>query len=341
MINFDCLTLEVTRRCGMQCAHCMRGDPQDVQMSSDVIQTLCRKTRRIEELNITGGEPSLGSAALKELVYSLKKHDCKIGAFFCSTNAQAYAPEFADTLTELYRYCEHPASCMLTISLDQFHSAPDPLALQEYRKLPFYNPINEKGRILKSAVLDEGRASDNGIGAFSLPVSPCFFDVQLNEGRLKIGDRVYINVFGDVLPNENLSYQTQEAESLGNLLSRPLVEILLASAFKPPDHWHTSGGQERFCIRLTADEGIFTKGNCDDKMFFPTARDASVIYHRLVHNIHIMPVNPDVSAVPDELRLVTESLSENAVRCIGTRICYVLPGETKHKAVEIEMLRYP
>lgn len=182
MINFDCLTLEITRRCGMQCAHCMRGDPQDVQMSSDVIQTLCRKTRRIEELNITGGEPSLGSAALKELVYSLKKHDCKIGAFFCSTNAQAYAPEFADTLTELYRYCEHPASCMLTISLDQFHSAPDPLALQEYRKLPFYNPINEKGRILKSAVLDEGRQAITGSAHFPCRSARAFLMCSLTKG---------------------------------------------------------------------------------------------------------------------------------------------------------------
>ena len=118
----------------------MRGDAQDVLMDYNAIQTICKKTGHIKHLNITGGEPSLVPDALKYLLFYLKSYSCRIGEFFCATNAQEYSKEFADALTDLYYYCEHPELCMLTISIDQFHSAADPLALQEYRKLPFYNP---------------------------------------------------------------------------------------------------------------------------------------------------------------------------------------------------------
>ena len=340
-IDFECLSLEITRRCGMNCAHCMRGDAQDVQINFDVIQTLCEKTRRIEHLNITGGEPSLEPLALRYFLFYLKNYNCKIGAFFCATNAQKYSQEFADILTELYRYCEHPELCMLTISIDQFHSDADPLALKEYRKLPFYNPINEKGNIPKSNILDEGRANDNGIGMFSMPVSPYIYDVQLDGFRAKVGDRLYINVFGDVLLDEDMSYQTQENESIGNILSQSLLEIIMANTFKIPEHWHVPGEQEMYCIHLTTDEDIFVKGVFEDRKFFPTARDASVTYHQLIHNIHMTPINPEISKVPDGLTLVTERLEENSVRCVGTKINYIVPGETKHKAVEIEVLRCP
>lgn len=45
--------------------------------------------------------------------------------------------------------------------------------------------------------------------------------------------------------------------------------------------------------------------------------------------------------VPDGLKLVTERLEEDSVRCIGTKINYVVPGEAKQKSVMIEVLRCP
>ena len=341
LIDFECLTLEITRRCGMKCAHCMRGEPQDVQIDFDVIQTLCKKVGRIDHLNITGGEPSLEPNALRYFLFYLKNYNCRIGSFFCATNAQRYSKEFADILTDFYHYCEHPECCMLTISVDQFHSEADPLALQEYRKLPFYNPINEKGNIPESNILDEGRANDNGIGMFSIPISQYIYDVKPEADRVKVGDRVYINVFGDVLLDADMSYLTQENESIGNILSQSLLEIIMANTFKIPEHWHIPDEHEIYCIHIIADRDIFIKGAFEDRKFFPTARETSAVYHRIIHNIHITPNNPDIGKASEGLRLVTERLEENTVRCIGTKINYVVPGERNPKAVVIEVLRCP
>lgn len=341
LIDFECLTIEITRRCGMKCAHCMRGDAQDVLMDYNAIQTLCKKTGHIKHLNITGGEPSLVPDALKYLLFYLKNYSCRIGEFFCATNAQEYSKKFADALTDLYYYCEHPELCMLTISIDQFHSAADPLALQEYRKLPFYNPINEKGTIPKSNILDEGRANDNGIGMFSMPISPYIFDVQLDGCRLKVGDRLYINAFGDVLLDADMSYSTQENESIGNILSQSLGEIIIANTYRIPDHWHNPPEKEMYCLHVIADNDIFVKGVFEDRKFFSTDRDVSVAYHQIIYNIHMTPINPEIGKVPDGLKLVTERLEEDTVRCIGTKINYVVPGEAKQKSVTIEVLRCP
>ena len=58
-IKFKNLMLEITRQCGMNCDHCMRGEAEDVDMEYDVIYTICEKATHIEQLSITGGEPSL------------------------------------------------------------------------------------------------------------------------------------------------------------------------------------------------------------------------------------------------------------------------------------------
>ena len=36
-LPFNNLALEVTRRCNLRCKHCMRGEPQDLDMSDEVL----------------------------------------------------------------------------------------------------------------------------------------------------------------------------------------------------------------------------------------------------------------------------------------------------------------
>ena len=83
--------LEVTRKCNMHCAHCMRGEQQEETMSTDTVQKLLEHTYEIEQLSITGGEPSLAPDTIRWLAYFVKSRDIKIGSFFCATNAGEYS----------------------------------------------------------------------------------------------------------------------------------------------------------------------------------------------------------------------------------------------------------
>ena len=58
-MTVDQLTLEVTRRCNMNCAHCLRGDAQCLDMSKEVVDKVLQDIDYISFLFFTGGEPSL------------------------------------------------------------------------------------------------------------------------------------------------------------------------------------------------------------------------------------------------------------------------------------------
>lgn len=58
------LCLEVTRRCNMGCAHCLRGNAEDLDMSHETIEQVLGQVDVIGQVTFTGGEPSLNVDAI-------------------------------------------------------------------------------------------------------------------------------------------------------------------------------------------------------------------------------------------------------------------------------------
>ena len=59
------LILEVTRRCNMSCAHCLRGDAQALNMPREIIDKVLDSVESIGSVLFTGGEPSLNLEAIR------------------------------------------------------------------------------------------------------------------------------------------------------------------------------------------------------------------------------------------------------------------------------------
>lgn len=58
------LAIEVTRRCNMECAHCLRGDAQAVDMTQEIVDRFVdglEEGMSIGDVTLTGGEPSLAA----------------------------------------------------------------------------------------------------------------------------------------------------------------------------------------------------------------------------------------------------------------------------------------
>ena len=55
------LVLETTRKCNLHCNHCMRGDKQDLDLTTDIIDTIFKnkEIRGIKTICFSGGEPTL------------------------------------------------------------------------------------------------------------------------------------------------------------------------------------------------------------------------------------------------------------------------------------------
>ena len=58
-LSFANLAIEVTRKCNMHCAHCMRGDAQNADISEGKLSKFLSQVNFIGSLTITGGEPTL------------------------------------------------------------------------------------------------------------------------------------------------------------------------------------------------------------------------------------------------------------------------------------------
>lgn len=55
----DYLSVEITRKCQLKCAHCMKGEAQNIDMSVEVIDKLLESVVSIGTLLFTGGEPTM------------------------------------------------------------------------------------------------------------------------------------------------------------------------------------------------------------------------------------------------------------------------------------------
>ena len=338
--NFKHLAIEVTRRCNMNCAHCMRGDSQEVNLDTSVLQKLFEYAGSIKHLTITGGEPSLNPSAIRYISYFSRNVHCEIGAFFCSTNAKEYSEEFVNALNELYEQCTDKQNCTLSISLDQFHDAADPTALSEYRKLPYYQPVKELGNISRGNILSEGRANENNLGRYSKPFAEYFYDIDYEPLRFTVGDSVYLNAVGDILLDCDLSYLNQEEENIGNIMETPLDKLIMSNHFKIPEHW-CEGANSVYLLHLQAEAGTIADIDLEDKRYYALAYKASAAYHSFLDSIRIHPVNPACGPIPDYLELKFSAMPQNEERCDGTVIRYVLPEQDTPKKVTIEVIRCP
>jgi len=237
MLQISNLILEVTRKCQLKCAHCLRGDAQRVTMSHEVLWHTLEHIDSICTLTLTGGEPSLAPEVFEDLVQSLFWRKIQVGAFYIVSNGMNHNRyrRFLDSLERLYGWCNEQDACVLTVSRDQYHPFNDNhwkyLSKFELRDEygnhyegypPYFYPDERKHRIER--VLGEGRALKTQTG---FEAQEQQMPWKLNSGEDYVIDPlVYISANGNVVSGCNMSFDRIDAESKGNVLVTPLPEII-------------------------------------------------------------------------------------------------------------------
>ena len=163
------LGLELTKRCNLNCAHCLKGDSQNVDMDTDTINAIFRQINAVNQLFFTGGEPTLAYQALKDVIEAIKKYDVKVMQWGMDTNGTIYSSKFYMLLAELEEICrqsnrDRKIHGTIYISSDKYHIE----AIKSSRvnknnymqniiktqKLPWF----QGHRLLPNELFDEGRA---------------------------------------------------------------------------------------------------------------------------------------------------------------------------------------
>ena len=104
-VFFDSLAVEVTRRCNMHCAHCLRGEAENKDISYEVMDALLRHVDGIGVVTFTGGEPSLNCRAIDQFRELCLKYDISVNGFYIVTNGKENVEELAVASLRWYTYC--------------------------------------------------------------------------------------------------------------------------------------------------------------------------------------------------------------------------------------------
>jgi MoaA/NifB/PqqE/SkfB family radical SAM enzyme len=202
-LNIYNLVLEVTRRCNMCCAHCLRGEAQNMDMQKETIDKLLDQTDSISMVTFSGGEPSLNIPLIRYFFERVRETGVSVSSFYVATNGKENQMDLAQLLLKEYVGMEEKELSGVSISVDDFHEGG--LDFSPVRALSFYRGYKEYKRGDWRWVMSRGRAMENGIGHNERTRNQDF-EVDVDSWGVNVG-MMYVSADGNVYPDCDLSYE--------------------------------------------------------------------------------------------------------------------------------------
>ena len=239
---FAGLTVELTRKCNMNCPHCGRGDAQDKTMSTDTIDKLIEDVDKVSFLSVTGGEPLLEMDRLLYLIQSIS-NKWDIVALDIVTNGSILDERIIGAF-ETFCSVDPKRNVLFSISKDEYHTAgAHETAMSFYKPLvqeanARLNPSDGNGITLDyhnvaertlgysgraKAIIDKSKKKKKLSKALSVD--------EIGSHRLKIkNNSVYCNVFitadGGITTPNGMEYSKEDANIFGYLSDDTLSNII-------------------------------------------------------------------------------------------------------------------
>jgi len=230
-MKYKTLILEVTRRCNLKCAHCLRGEPQNVDMSEEVINRIFEDIQNIDEILFTGGEPMLVHETLRNILKVIEQKKIEIGHFKVVTCDTSHIKAY-DALNEFHeRVSKEPLLDIVEYSADKFHPEIDWERVKELGKIfdfiedgtkPSRNFLPANSTSFGDVLVGCGRTSN----AQDVHNPTLISGFEYDEEQRRTSSIVMIDALGDVHSSCDLSYELMNKYSFGNVLKTSLTEII-------------------------------------------------------------------------------------------------------------------
>lgn len=211
------LIIETTRRCNLECEHCLRGDARNQDMDEVYLRELLHHVDSIGTVTFTGGEPFLHPQTIFSFIRICEELDVYVSDFYIATNGLLFEPRNKDTklcktsllaIISLYAFCQENEISSVDISNDQFHWP----RVTEENLLYAFSFTGKKGDFSYEQCIPEGHAE--------------YFPTDRGKPGNVLDEedpQVYLNCDGKILWNCDLSYETQDKEGI---TIKQAVEIL-------------------------------------------------------------------------------------------------------------------
>ena len=205
-----CLAIELTRRCNMNCPHCAKGEPQNVDISKEIIDKTFEEISNmyVRAIRITGGEPFLNPDGLEYLVDSMIKHKIKVNHIEVFTNGSIQDENIAKSLQRLCAYLNTIKSDMLKYENYFFRSGYD----------IFFNPNNIKQKTKAGEVYcvvsqqyHQNVFQENTVSYYKSKVNIDNFFINLQNPTMF--ENIWKNLEGNLLKNYQ-SFSKRELQAI-------------------------------------------------------------------------------------------------------------------------------
>ena len=230
------LAIEVTRKCNMSCAHCLRGDAQNVDINIDLLEPFLENVESITCITFTGGEPTLNVEAIERTLQICKKKNVPVMSFYIVTNGKNVSDRFIHAMLDWTLYCtEHNPYCTeyecgVVVSQDMFH---DPIDENNIRKLKALSAYRENEKTVdwkKVHPLRLGRARNLPAAGIEC-CTPMRYKMNFDwcGENLVVEDTVLISATGEILAECDYEYSEEKDLSIGNIRTMEGLEEFMSN----------------------------------------------------------------------------------------------------------------
>lgn len=230
-INFCNLIIEVTRRCNMQCPHCLRGESENIDIPDEYIEKLLMNVESIGSITFTGGEPTLALDKIKKTRDLLKKYNIPIENFYIVTNGKVVTNDF---MLEMMNWTVMVIDgggdlecCGVALSKDKYH---EPIPSANEAKLRALSVFREDKMtdFNKTQLLALGRARNLNVPKRD----PWQSDLDVSPGNY-VETEITLTADGHLLPQCDYEYSACKTIAIGHVEQMPdFISLVTKAASK-------------------------------------------------------------------------------------------------------------
>lgn len=242
---FDEIMFEITRKCNLKCAHCLRGEMQPVSMPTEVIDKMLEVSSGIEGIFLTGGEPFLEPSIIEYLVDKIIELDFDTKHLSVITNGTILNDNGIRCAKAFDKFAKWRISkgeeqdwyALIAVSNDDFHGADVDKAVEFYKKHTENVWVVDKG--YDEDVSPYGRAVEN-----NLSDSPCINYTEYAH-RLRIDEGNIVRCLLTLTYKGNLTYpelkewEMVDTVSIGNIMEESLESMLECNQWEELRCWES------------------------------------------------------------------------------------------------------
>ena len=210
------LAIEVTRRCNMECEHCMRGDIQPIDMNPAYLTEFLSHIDYILDVTLTGGEPSIATDVINEALGSFKTTKTPLGNFYVVTNGKVVPDSFLLAMMQWWLYCDENEISAVALSKDKFHEQVPKENIKKLSSLSFFNEQDKATDWDKIPLLAVGRAKHM---PNTRPVSKYDGNIEYEEydDEVMINNTITLTATGDILTVCDYAYDDYDKYKIANI----------------------------------------------------------------------------------------------------------------------------